>query len=207
MKKLTNELEPEENSSIDNLKTPVADTGDLENLLAGYTEAATETPDPETINVPYNLPPAFVPPAVAGQWQGNPLYYQTGKKAGQLRPTGTKPKVDFQHNNTPTTISGEIISGALFMTMIDLLLPLLFVAANNYFSKVKIKSEDLELTAKQKSELAPIADKVAAQVRLTANPTVVLVFTLAGIYGLNFMKAKMLAEAKIKIKPSQDAHK
>jgi hypothetical protein len=193
MKKLTEV--PEET-------TPDVNTNasEIENLLAGYTEAATETPEPITEVQPHNLPPVQTEESGPVQWQGNPLYYQTGKKAGQLRAGAVKPKVTVTPNQTETSISGEIISGALFMTMIDLLLPLLFITANNYFSKTKIKAEDLQLTDKQKNELEPIAEKVAAQVRLTANPTVVLIFTLAGIYGLNFIKAKMIAEAKNKTK-------
>lgn len=203
MKKLTNE-KPEETSSA----IPVADSSDLENVLASYTEAATETPDPLANNSGHVLPsPTNEVNTGTVQWQGNPLYYQTGKKAGQLRPSVTKPKIEFQQNNTPTTISGEIISGALFMTMVDLLLPLIIVAINNYFSKVKISPKDFELTDKQKKDLEPIAEKVAAQVRLTANPMVVLAFTLAGIYGMNLLKARMYAEAKMKTKPSENANK
>jgi len=193
MKKLTEvpeELTPEVNTNA----------SEIENLLAGYTEAATDTPEPIAEGTPHNLPTVQTEESGPVQWQGNPLYYQTGKKAGQLRAGAVKPKVTVTPDNRETSISGEIISGALFMTMIDLLLPLIFITANNYFSKTKIKAEDLQLTDKQKNELEPIAEKVAAQVRLTANPTVVLIFTLAGIYGLNFIKAKMIAEAKTKTK-------
>lgn len=200
MKKL-NEETPEVNTS----EIPTAETSSLENILAGYTEAATETPDPEANNAGHNLPPE-VPEVnnVSTQWQGNPLYYQTGKKAGQLRPSVSKPKVEFHKDNTPTTISGEIISGALFMTMIDLLLPLFIVFLNNHFSKVKISPKDFELTEKQKKDLEPIAEKVAAQIRLTADPMLVMGFTLAGIYGINFMKARMMAEAKLNTKKDAD---
>lgn len=202
MKKLTEVETPEVKTS----ETPQAETKGLSDLLSSYAEASQEIPEENQNSTGHSLPQEVKQVSNEPvQWQGNPLYYQTGKKAGQLRPSVSRPKVDVVPNNTPTTISGDIISGALFMTMIDLLLPMAFVTANNYFSKVKIKPDDLELTAKQKSELEPIAEKVAAQVRLTANPTVVLIFTLAGIYGMNFMKAKINAEAKLVLK--KDANK
>lgn len=200
MKKLTEIEEPVKQETI-------APVEDLQSVLNQYAEAATDAPEPIDNSTPQALPPSPEQNTGPVQWQGNPLYFQTGKKAGQLRPSVTKAKVEFQKDNSPTTVSGEIISGALFMTMIDLLLPLLFVSANNYFSKTKIKVEDLALTDRQKNELEPIAEKVAAQVRLTANPSIVLIFTLAGMYGIKFMNARLSASIKLDAKKEKDAHK
>lgn len=118
--------------------------------------------------------------------------YKTGKKAGQPR----KPRVTVTPNTQQTTLSGEILTGALFITLIDLCLPMIIAGLNNRFSKSKIKASDLYLTAKQKSELSPIADKVVKQFDFNANPNALLVISMIGIYGANFAMLKFAGNEK-----------
>lgn len=84
----------------------------------------------------------------------------------------------------------SLISGALLVLMIDLIIPNIIVFANNKITKEKIKAKDLQLTNAQKNELQPVADEVAKTIALQANPLIVLVVTLLGIYGVNLMALK-----------------
>ncbi len=123
-------------------------------------------------------------------WQNNPAYYQSGKKAGQLRP-------NMKHHapaKEKMEISGSLIDGALFIMLVDMLLPLLITVANNQLSKDKIDIEDLQLTDKQKKDLSPIADEVVKKISLEANPIWLMVIAMGGIYGINFMVAKQNAK-------------
>ena len=122
-------------------------------------------------------------------WFGNPLYYQSGKKQGQLR--GKRKQQAPTVDNSDATISGAVIDGALFLMLIDLLIPFLIQVVNNRFSDVKIKDSDIQLSAEQKRKLEPLADRVVAMMSMKANPVVLLVVAMTSIYGLNFMAAKM----------------
>lgn len=139
-----------------------------------------------------------VPSLSGSQWQGNPLYFQSGKKAGQLKPLGNKPRLQYVKTEDVSTIDGELITGALFLTLIDLVFPLLISAAHNYFAAKsgKIKPDDLMLTAEQKRQLSPIADKVVKQLKLSANPNTVLILTMAGLYGMQYAVARLELKAK-----------
>lgn len=84
----------------------------------------------------------------------------------------------------------SLISGALFLLLIDLAIPSLMCFVNNQFSKDKMKAKALKLTKEQKEELSPIADEAVKQLMLKASPLTVLVVSLVGIYGLNFFMLK-----------------
>lgn len=116
-------------------------------------------------------------------------YYKTGKKAGQPRPNKKAP-VTVNRATEQTTLSGEILTGALFITLVDLVMPLIIAGLNNRFSKNKIKASDLSLTQKQKNELAPIADRVVKQFDFNGNPNILLIFSMLGIYGANYAMLK-----------------
>lgn len=169
------------------VKAPEID--DINAILSGYKnitkdETSSNTTQPtiqQTVQENNNL-------GSSSNNNGTPVndVYKTGKKAGQPR----KPRVTFNPTQQQATLSGEILTGALFITLVDLLLPLIIAGLNNRFSKQKIKSSDLYLTAKQKSELAPIADKVVKQFDFNANPIALLCVSMIGIYGANFALLK-----------------
>lgn len=120
--------------------------------------------------------------------KSNPkLYYQSGKKKGQRRPNAAKISRKEGSENAQTTIGGDLITGAMFITMIDLLLPLGMAALNNHFSDKKVDANKLKLTAKQRNDLAPVCDDLAKQWQITANPVAVLIVSLIGIYGVNLL--------------------
>ena len=148
-----------------------------------------------TTSTPSTPPPVSSPSLSVGlkepENKNDPrYYYQSGVKKGQLRP---KPKLTAQPPQPaqPAGITGEIISGVLFLTLIDMLFPMLIAGLNNIASKDKIKYEHLQLTDKQKKELEPVANEVAKRIALTGNPIVLMCIAMGGIYGLNFAMLKM----------------
>jgi|SRR6185369_10026513 len=179
--------------------TSESNDNDIDSLLADYNkelteekEVISEDEESEQENTISQTPPS----GQSVEWRGNPNYFQTGKKAGQL-------KKQAQHHAPPKEemeISGTLIDGALFIMLIDLLFPLLITVANNNFSKVKIEVEDLQLSTKQKNDLQPIADQVVKYLTLKANPIWLLAIAMTGIYGINTMAARQVASAKLKEK-------
>lgn len=99
---------------------------------------------------------------------------------------GRKPKAEKM------TISGEIISGALFITLLDIILPTIIVTVNNVIDKKgkKMSVMDLRLKQTQKNELEPIADEVMKELMIKANPAFILISSFVSIYALNFVQAK-----------------
>lgn len=102
----------------------------------------------------------------------------------------SQPKKRRRRTKKKMIVSGEILTGALFLTIIDMLLPMLIAIVNNYASKNKIKHEDLQLTREQQKQLEPIADEVMKEIEMNANPVAIMIIAMAGIYGMNFMAAK-----------------
>lgn len=145
---------------------------DINSILSGYKNVTKEETQPQP--------------------QQPQEFYKTGKKAGQPK----KPRVTVTPTQQQATLSGEILTGALFITLVDLCLPMIIAGLNNRFSKFKIKASDLYLSAKQKSELAPIADKVVKQFDFNANPNALLVISMLGIYGANFAMLKFAGNEK-----------
>ncbi len=161
-------------------KAPSID--DINSILSGYKNVTKE-------------PDIFEPQKIVDtSINTNQEFYKTGKKAGQPK----KPRVTVTPSQQQATLSGEILTGALFITLVDLCLPMIIAGLNNRFSKSKIKASDLYLSAKQKSELAPIADKVVKQFDFNANPNVLLIISMLGIYGANFAMLKFSNEKDYK---------
>lgn len=184
-------------------KAPAANPSDLESLLAGYTEAAKVEPAPA---VQQTTPPVNNGHGPAS-WYGNPMYYQTGKKAGQLKPQKKQPfyqqSVNMSVNPAPSEISGDIISGALFLTIVNLLFPMLFSVINNMVSKKKIAYEDMQIDEKTLKQLDDLSNKALKHIKIEANPVAVLLFTMLGLYTLQFMSVKMISDIEPKLKVSK----
>lgn len=86
--------------------------------------------------------------------------------------------------------ASDLISGALFLMIIDLAIPNLIAFVNNKASKKKVKAKSMQLTDKQKQELEPFANEVTKQLMIKGNPLNVFIGCLVGMYGLNFMMLK-----------------
>ena len=157
---------------------------DIDKLLAGYEkevipeQPVDTTPQGDTEETQYRINPHD---------KTDPrLYYQKGAKKGQKKPNFDK-VLQQSGQYDPATLSGEILSGLMFITLVDMLFPLLITSINNMYSKKKIKADQLKLTAKQKNELAPICDKIVEKWNITADPVWLLVISMVGIYGVNYI--------------------
>lgn len=170
----------DETIRTEGIETP----NDIDKLLSGYdkevianTELPGAPPDDESQPISRINPNDKTDPR---------LYYQRGAKKGQKKPNFDK-VLQQTGQYEPATLSGEILSGLMFITLIDMLFPLLITSVNNIYSKKKIKVDHLKLTAKQKNELAPICDKIVEKWNLTADPVWMLVISMLGIYGVNYI--------------------
>lgn len=171
--------------------------------LEDYKEAMVEAPQPETSetivqNLGEESKPAdevnTEPAPDPNKWQGDNRYYQTGKKAGQLRP---KPKVSASYNmNATTTIPATmLINGALFLTVVNIIFPLVIVAVNNWLSpKEKMTVKQMKLTKEEQKEIDPLMDATLKQLNIAGNPLVLLIITLTASYAGKFMAVKLSSE-------------
>jgi hypothetical protein len=123
-------------------------------------------------------------------WKGNPNYYQTGKKKGQLK----KPYKEEME------ITGDLMDGAMFITLVDMVLPMLICLGNNAISKIKVEPDKLMLTEKQKNQLAPLAEQVVKRLSVKADPTILLCVSLFTMYGVQFYSIRHEAEQEMKFK-------
>jgi hypothetical protein len=169
----------------------VSNVSDIDSMFEGYKETMTidtsEQDKPVTDQpVSFGSSGRTVDPSD----KSNPLlYYQRGKKQGEMKPDAKK-WLEQKGDYNKATVSGELISGILFITLVDQLFPAFIAFLNNQFSKDKIKSHQMQLTAKQKSELAPVCDELIKQWEITANPLLILSVSLLGIYGMNYANLK-----------------
>lgn len=192
----------------------------LDALINGYNEAKIITVDktPEVTPAPApTITPApaqtFTPvttPAPTGDLDapfgrfanGKPRKRPAKPQAAPIVQVGT---IQPPPPPPPAALSGAIIDGALFLLMIDVLFPLLISVINNRFTDIKVNPEKLQLTEKQKRDLAPLADAVMKQVQLRGNPTVLLLLSLLGVYSVNLIGIHFAEKAKQKIKPNAQA--
>jgi hypothetical protein len=90
----------------------------------------------------------------------------------------------------PEIQDSSLISGALFLLLIDLAIPTLLSFVNNKAGGKPVKSKQLKLTKEQREELSPIADEAIKELMIKASPITVFFVSLIGIYGLNFLMLK-----------------
>jgi hypothetical protein len=135
---------------------------EIEGILNGYTQAPFVNPETQSKSK-----------------RGRPKKEQQG---------AINQPNELQDNSIPES---PVISGSLLILMVDLILPnLICFAANKMTRGKKIKANRLQMTAKQREELEPIAEQVAKDMAMKANPMTVLIISLIGIYGVNFMQLK-----------------
>lgn len=163
----------------DGIETPT----DIDKLLEGYTKEVIQNTSPPGIPSEEPQPVNKINPHDKTDPR---LYYQRGAKKGQKKPNFDK-VLQQSGSYEPATLSGEILSGLMFITLIDMLFPLLITTVNNLYAKKKVKAYQLKLTAKQKNELAPICDKIVEKWNITADPVWLLLISMVGIYGVNYI--------------------
>lgn len=129
--------------------------------------------------------------ATEGNWRGDNRYYQSGKKAGQLRPD-PKIKATYNHNATSNIPATMLINGALFLSVINFIIPMIIVTVNNYLTpKEKMGVKDLQLTKEEKKEIDPLMDATLKQLNIQANPLILLCITLVSSYAMKFVQKKL----------------
>ena len=162
----------------------------IDETLSGYTTMIVDENDNE-VNAESNNDS---PPENNENWKGDHRYFQTGKKAGQLRPSAKKLNTEITatlDTESTTTFKGSnIMSGIMLLVLVDSILPLAISFINNKYSKRKVKSTSLKMTKTQKNELQPIADEVVKLLNVEANPIFMLSISMIGIYGLNLAEAR-----------------
>lgn len=123
-------------------------------------------------------------------------YYVRGPKKGQPKPPSKSRPVVPQ----PTTIqASSFLTGAILLSMVDLIIPVALVGLNNMKSKVKLKADSLKMSDAQKRELAPIADAVLKEMNVNASPVMLLSIALLGVYVPTFLMIKSEAETQAKL--------
>lgn len=179
----------------------------IDQFLAGYTSpmevsANNIQPNGNAIN------PNLSKPLESTIKQAEQRFYKTGKKAGQPKPDrGSYQYRQPMQNQPPPNqqgqpINNQLISGSLFITLIDFVFPLIIGFINNRFSKTKIDGSKLKLTDEQRKDLKPLADEAVKYMNLSANPVLLFTLSLGGLYVMNFFLQKELAELqqqKVKI--------
>lgn len=82
------------------------------------------------------------------------------------------------------------INGAMFVSMIDLILPaaLLFIAKQFDLVSDKVKADDIRLSKKQIDNIEPIAEEVAKEVFNNMSPVSALLLSLATAYMGNIIE-------------------
>ncbi len=170
----------------------------MEDLLSGYSSPKTETPAPVNEQ---EAPPAeinqeqFATPPNPDAWIGDKRYYQRGAKAGQLRPGGVR--ATYNHNATSTIPATMLINGALFLSVINFIIPLTIVTINNWVSpKEKMTLKDLRLTNEEKKEIDPLMDATLKQLNIQGNPLILLMITLTAAYSMKFIGKKVDIETE-----------
>lgn len=186
---------------------------DLQAFLSDYKEAAkievpAEQKQPTTAQAQPQTNEKF---PGAPHWYGNPLYYQSGKKQGQLKPPPKngnfkqafqQPQVSVNPETSVIT-ADAVISGAIFLTIINILIPMLFSLAHNFVVKDKrkhIEWEMLQMDEKATKQLETLADKALKHIKIDANPVGVLIVAMLGMYTMQFLTVKMMVDAGVKSK-------
>lgn len=190
-----------------------------EALAAEYSEPAIEETAKEPEQPPVqNLGPIDQPEQVKPSvdengrvsesvWRANPdKYYQRGSKKGLPR---EKPLIYTEYKPSPneSELTGDLIGGAMFISMIDLFLPGLIVLINNFVVKDKkdlIKMEEMQLSKETMKRLEPVADASLRRLKLRGDPTVWLFITMMGCYAIRFGQIKFERKLEEAMKPKEE---
>jgi hypothetical protein len=183
----------------------------MENLkFTTVSEAAPEnnTPPPAPVETPaadiVNIPPA----EPKKERRGRPRKDAGTGKQMKFEQPGTTTKdngADLDDvlkgysaqaptdENPPQQIPQQLkshINGAMFVSMIDLILPaaLLFIAKQFDLVSDKVKADDIRLSKKQIDNIEPIAEEVAKEVFNNMSPVSALLLSLATAYMGNIIE-------------------
>lgn len=185
---------------------------EIDRLLQAYqqpAEGGTAKPDlnnPIQNSIPVSESKPFI---THEQHTAKQEYYQRGAKKGQPKPPkkGTAP---------PLNPAGQLsiqatvfITGAIFITLVDLLLPLAITGIYNWINSKKkdgvlLDYEKMKMTPSQRSDLAPVGDAVVRELKLNGSPTLLFLLGLVGVYFMNFILNKSKAEKDLMLKQAKE---
>jgi len=160
-----------------NEAAPVSQGDDLSEFLKSYNKPLTVN-DVGADAATSAAQDAMTDKGIGDGWKGNPNYYQSGKKRGQ-------PKAGKEYKDE-MTLTGDLMDGAMFITLIDMIFPMVICMANNSMSQVKIEPDALMLSEKQKKQLEPICEQVVKKLSVKADPITLLCISLFTMYGVSF---------------------
>jgi len=175
-------------TDIEPLKEEKPDS--LADTLSQYKDAKVETvSEPPSQNATEDVPDS-------NNWKGDPRFYQRGSKKGTLR---EKPYVKATYNHAASTSipATMLINGALFLSVINFIIPLLICTVNNYMSpKEKVTVKDLQLSKEEKKEIDPLMDATLKQLNIQGNPLILLSITLVSAYAMKFVNFKLVSKSE-----------
>lgn len=211
------ELKSEETATVEKLDfgtgttKKVSSVNEIDDFLSGYKGSMTVDNPPE--GKPLGQQPTSPPQQTNSNvdpW-GNPIqYYRRGAKKGQPKPfvaptnnfgQPLPPKTPPIQPQQTHTVGGELLTGALFLLLVDMLMPNLIALINNWVSKDKVDAKHLKLTDSQKDELAPIADRVVKHINLDQHPIALYVLCTFAMYSMRLLAARMEIDLKTDKKP------
>lgn len=181
--------------------------------LSEYKDAAElpASPDPSErgekspiveMGIPIEKPvPEFqqakTPETDQENWKNNPDYFQSGPKQGQKRQRKPRTTMAYTGKYEESEISADVITGAMFLSVVDLLIPMLFITINNYITGENLKPGDMALSTEQLKKLETVADRAMSYIKLRGNPLIILGLTMLGLYSMTLVKAKMMYKVKM----------
>lgn len=129
-------------------------------------------------------------------------YYLRGAKKGQPKPPKKGQAPPLNPAGQLSIAATTFITGAIFITMIDLLLPLLIAGVYNFLKMRKdptatpLDYEKMKMTTSQRSDLSVVGDAVVRELKISGSPSLLFLLGLAGVYFMNFILQKSLADKK-----------
>lgn len=192
---INDEIEKDVQDTNESTSSPIQDDMDeLDRILAGYQQPKTETEKPSE-KEPQKLPFISHDPT-QGQKQE---YFVRGPKKGQPKPP-KKGKAPATNEAGQLSIEATtFITGAIFITMIDLMIPLFIAGIYNWMNRKKkggqvMDYEKMKMTTSQRNDLSPVADAVVRELKISGSPTILFLVGLAGVYFMNFILNKSSLE-------------
>ena len=134
------------------------------------------------------------------------------KATAASAPAPEPPKVDPVTGKVITPIApiakpisvnaAQFITGALFLTIVDALLPsaIIYIAGMVSEDFKGLKPKQIKLTKEQKADLAPLADEVVKIVLGEADPLFLLLIAMSAMYWENIQDAEPVAKKELAVK-------
>ncbi len=177
---------------------PEVTAEDIAKMFSGYQSPAiveeTKTEENESSESAEQISNVSNEPQRDSTISNDAPYGKFANGKPRKRPARNSTTNDLKDREEAKIDAGIMIDGAMFLMMVNMLIPLILSSVNNYFSKTKVKPEAIEMTEKQESKFAPLVDRCLRGIEMKGNPQSLLMFGLLTIFGVNFINARMEAE-------------